>query len=76
MEITKDTKVIKILDAYGDIAAVMETFGVKRVGPYNIRRLLTRFISVGLAARIHGVPQDEFLEQLRQATATKAQHEQ
>ena len=32
MEITKDTKVSAILQEYGDIADVMEVFGVKRVG--------------------------------------------
>ena len=34
MDITKDTRVADILDEYGDIADVMEVFGVKRVGPY------------------------------------------
>ena len=32
MEITKNTKVSDILEEYGDIADVMEMFGVKRVG--------------------------------------------
>jgi len=31
MEITKDTKVSAILNEYGDIAEVMEMFGVNRV---------------------------------------------
>ena len=30
MEITKDTRVSDILEEYGDIADVMEVFGVKR----------------------------------------------
>jgi len=31
LEITKDTRVSEILAAYGDIADVMEVFGIKRV---------------------------------------------
>ena len=35
MEITKDTRVGAILNEYGDIADVMEIFGVNRVGRYS-----------------------------------------
>ena len=69
MEITKDTKVSAILEEYGDIADVMEVFGVKRVGRYSVRRLLTKALTVETAARIHRVPLDEFLEMLDKATA-------
>jgi hypothetical protein len=34
MEITKDTRVSAILEEYGDIADVMEIFGIKRVRRY------------------------------------------
>jgi len=37
MQITKDTRVSDILLNYGDIAEVMEVFGVKRVGRYSLR---------------------------------------
>ena len=37
MQITKDTRVSDILLEYGDIAEVMEVFGVKRVGRYSLR---------------------------------------
>ena len=67
MEILKDTKVYDILDQYGDIADVMETFGIKRVGTYSLRRIITRFITVERAARIHKVPLDEMLASLRKA---------
>lgn len=67
MEITKDTKVYDILDKYGDIADVMETFGIKRFGPYSIRRVITRFITVENAAKIHKVPLEEMLADLRKA---------
>ncbi len=67
MEITKDTKVSDILREYGDIAAVMEVFGIKRVGSYGVRRLLTRALTVERAAKIHRVPLDEFLVTLRAA---------
>lgn len=69
MEITKDTKVSNILKEYGDIAEVMEVFGVKRVGTYSVRRLLTKALTVERAARVHKVPLDEFLEKLRKAIA-------
>ena len=71
MEITKDTKVSDILDEYGDIADVMEIFGVKRVAGYSVRRLLTKALTVEWAARVHRVPLDEFLETLNKAVATK-----
>ncbi len=67
MEITKDTRVSDILQEYGDIADVMEVFGVKRVGRYSFRRMLTKAITVETAARVHRVPLDEFLGILRQA---------
>ena len=67
MEITKDTKVSAILQEYGDIADVMEVFGVKRVGRYSVRRMLTKALTVETAARIHRVPLDEFLETLNKA---------
>ena len=67
MEITKDTKVSAILEEYGDIADVMEVFGIKRVGGYSIRKFITRALTVERAAKIHRVPLDEFLETLQQA---------
>jgi len=67
VEITKDTKVSEILHESGDIAYVMEVFGVKRVARYAFRALTTRAITVGRAAKIHRVPLDEFLRILRTA---------
>jgi hypothetical protein len=71
MEITKDTRVSAILEEYGDIADVMEVFGIKRVARYSIRTFITKAITVEWAARVHRVPLDEFLEILNQATANK-----
>ncbi len=71
MEITKDTRISNILEEYGDIADVMEIFGIKRVSGYSVRKFLTKAITVEWAARIHRVPLDEFLDKLRQAVATK-----
>ena len=71
MEITKDTRVSEILGQYGDIADVMEIFGVKRVAGYSIRRMLTKALTVEWAARVHRVPLDEFLDTLRQAVVAK-----
>ena len=67
MKITKDTKVYDILEEYGDIADVMEVFGLKRVGTYSLRRVITRFITVERAARIHKVPLDQMLAHLEKA---------
>ncbi len=71
MEITKDTRVSDLLEEYGDIAEVMEVFGVKRVGRYSLRKLLAKALTVEWAARIHNVPLDKFLEILRKAVAAK-----
>lgn len=71
MEITKSTRVYDILEEYGDIADVIEVFGIKRVGPYSLRKLITRFINVEQAARIHKVSLDTMLGNLREATNTK-----
>jgi len=70
MIITEKTYVSEILKEYGDIAEVMEIFGVKRVGAYGIRKILTRFITVKTAAFVHRVPLDKFMGMLD--TAVKA----
>lgn len=67
MDITKDTKVSDILREYGDIADVMEFFGIKRVGGYTLRRFITKALTVERAAKVHRVPLDEFLATLRTA---------
>jgi len=71
VEITKDTRVSDILTEYGDIAEVMEAFGIKRVGRYSVRRIITKALTVENAARIHRVPLDEFLRTLQQAVGSK-----
>ena len=73
MEITKDTRVAAILEEYGDIADVMEIFGVRRVGRYSLRMLAAKAVTVEWAARIHHVPLDEFLTILEQAIGSKTQ---
>ncbi|MDH3261573.1 MAG: DUF1858 domain-containing protein [Acidimicrobiia bacterium] len=65
MDITKDTKVSDILREYGDVAGVMEVFGIKRVAGYNVRRFITKALTVERAAKVHRVPVDEFLATLR-----------
>ena len=67
MTITKDTRVFDILNEYGDIEDVMEAMGIKSVGKYSIRRIITRFLSVEKAAKIHKKPLDEFLATLNKA---------
>ncbi|HSG43299.1 MAG TPA: DUF1858 domain-containing protein [Anaerolineales bacterium] len=70
MVITKKTRVADILKEYGDIADVMEVFGIKRVGRYSIRALAAKAVTVEWAARIHRVPLDEFLEILKKAISS------
>ena len=67
MEITKDTKVSDILSEYGDIAEVMEMFGIKRAGGYSFRKFLTKALTVERAAKDHRVPLDEFLTTVQTA---------
>ena len=71
MQITKDTRVSDILLEYGDIADVMEIFGVERVGRYSLRMFLAKALTVDWAARVHRVELDEFLEILHRAIAKK-----
>ena len=70
MVITKDTRVADILREYGDIADVMEVFGIKRVGRYSIRALAAKAVTVEWAARIHRVPLEEFLGILKNAVSS------
>jgi hypothetical protein len=67
VEITKSTKVSDILGEYGDIAEVMELFGIKRVAGYTFRKYITKALTVERAAKVHRVPVDEFLTMLRAA---------
>ena len=69
MQITKDTRISAILLEYGDIAEVMEVFGVQRVGKYSLRMFLAKALTVEWAARVHRVPLNEFLEILDKAVA-------
>ncbi len=71
MKITEKTYVSEILKEYGDIADVMEIFGVKRVGGYGIRKFITKFITVKTAAFVHKVPLDQFMEILETAISKK-----
>ena len=70
MQISKDTRISDILIEYGDIAEVMEVFGVKRVKS-SLRMFLAKALIVEWAARIHKVPLDEFLEILHKAVEKK-----
>lgn len=71
MQITKDTRISAILLEYGDIAEVMEVFGVHRVGKYSMRMFLAKALTVEWAARVHRVPLNEFLEILYKAVEKK-----
>ena len=72
MEITENTIVFNILEKYGDIADVMETLGVRSMGKYSIRRVITRFLTVKRAAIVHKVPLGDFLDRLNTAVQAKS----
>jgi hypothetical protein len=72
MVITQNTRVFNILEEYGDIAGVMVMFGVKPVGKYSLRRIITRFLTVRMAAAVHRVPLNEFLDKLHKAVEQKS----
>jgi hypothetical protein len=74
MKITKRTYVSEILREYGDIAQIMEIFGVKRVGGFGLRKLITRLITVRTAAFVHRIPLNNFLGMLETAIAEKSQN--
>jgi hypothetical protein len=76
MQITKDTRVSDILLKYGDIADVIEIFGVKRVGRYSLRMFLAKALTVEWAAKLHRVPLDEFLVILHRAISKKQESNQ
>lgn len=46
MDIAKNTRVSEILESYGDIANVMEIFGVKRAEKYSLRMFLAKALAV------------------------------
>lgn len=71
MEITKETRISEILENHGDIAGVMEVFGIKRAGGYSFRRFLAKALTVEWAARFHRVPLDEFIATLKKAIAVR-----
>jgi hypothetical protein len=72
LRIDKDTRISDILDEYGDIAEVMEVFGVKRAGGLAVRKVLGKLLTVERAAVVHRVPLDEFLPMVREACGQEA----
>lgn len=71
MKITEKTYVSQILKEYGDIAEIMEVFGVKRVGNWGVRKFLTRFITIKVAAKVHRVELNLFMAMVQNAISKK-----
>ncbi len=71
MKITEKTYVSEIIKEYGDIADVMEVFGVKRVGGFGLRKFITKFITVKTAAFVHRVPLEKFIQMVEKAIGEK-----
>ena len=73
MIISPKTRVFDILEEYGDIASVMMAMGVEPVAKYSIRRFITRFINVRMAAFVHKVELNEFIDKINKAIKEKEQ---
>ena len=71
MKITEKTYVSEILKEYGDIAEIMEIFGIKRIGGFGLRKFIAKFITVKTAAFVHRVPMDTFLVMVQSAVDKK-----
>ncbi|MFT4599373.1 MAG: hypothetical protein ACJAR8_001885 [Bacteroidia bacterium] len=69
MNITEKTYVLDILKEHGDIAGIMEIFGVKRVGRFGFRKFLTPFITVKNPAIMHILPLEKFPQMVQTAVA-------
>ena len=73
MKITEKTRVYDILKEYGDIAEVMEIFGVRRVGGFGFRKFLARFTTIKTAALVHRVPLENFIGMVETAINVKSE---
>ena len=71
MVVIEKTRVSAILKEYGDIAEVMEVFGIKKVGGFGLRKIIGKFITVKTAAKVHKVPLEEFMKILNNAVKAK-----
>jgi hypothetical protein len=71
MKITANTFVSQILKEHGDIAEIMEIFGVKRVGGLGFRKILTKVITIRIAAFVHRVPLQNFIGMVQTAIDEK-----
>ena len=49
----------------------MEVFGIKNIGKFSIRRVLTKIITVEMAAKVHKIPLDELMVKLNSALELK-----
>ena len=67
LQVTAETRIGDVPARYGDIADVMESLGVKRVGRFDVRRLVGKILTVRWAAKAHGLPLDEMVRRLQTA---------
>ena len=74
MEITKNTKLFTILEKYGDVPAVLKAFDIESFSKYSYRGVVTRFVTVELAAKKHKLPLDELLATLNKAVEAEVEN--
>lgn len=71
LKVSSKTNVHRIINEYGDIAEVMEAFGINRVGNFGVRKVITRLINVKAASIVHRVRVDKQIKMVQEAIDKK-----
>jgi len=73
-EISATRKVFDVITRYPETEPVFLRYGFSLITNPAARRVFARSISLAQACRLKGVPQDEFIHDLRQTTALHQRH--
>jgi hypothetical protein len=73
-EISATSKVFDVITRYPETEQVFLRYGFSLITNPAARRVFARSISLAQACRLKGVPQDEFIHDLRQTTALHQRH--
>ncbi len=72
LEVTKDTKVFDIVDAYPETLQVFIDFGFSQMANPVMRNTMGRVASIEMATRMHNVDMDKFIKALNDKIAVKS----
>ncbi|MFO0793327.1 MAG: DUF1858 domain-containing protein [Candidatus Brocadiaceae bacterium] len=72
LEVTKDTKVFDIVDAYPGTLQVFIDFGFSQMANPVMRNTMGRVASIEMATRMHNVDMDKFIKALNDKIAVKS----